>query len=340
MMQLPRPARPLRALVTLRLLRALALPLLLALCGGAMAQGAASYPNKPVKIIVGYGAGGTGDVTMRILAQKLTERMGQQFVIENRPGAGGVVASQLGAQSAPDGYTLIFIATGNFAMTPGLFKSLPFDPVKDFEMVSLAGNFGFALIVNSASKIGSVKDLVAQAKASPGKLNIGTVAVGTAQYLAAEYFKSAAGINAITVPFKTSGDVVSAVRAGDVDVGVETLAPVISHINSGAVRALAVTDPQRFPGLPNVPTVQEAGVPGYSVYGWNGLAAPAKTPRDIIDKLNREIQVALAAPDLQKKFLDLGIVPKGNTPEEMLALLKKDIALWRDVIEKAKLEKQ
>jgi len=314
--------------------------LLLCLAGAAHAQGAANYPNKPVRIIVGYGAGGTGDVTMRILAQKLSDRLGQPFVIENRPGAGGVVASQLVAQSAPDGYTLVFIATGNFAMTPGLFKSLPFDPVKDFEMISLAGNFGFALITKADSKIVSVKDLVAQARANPGKLNIGTVAVGTAQYLAAEYFKSAAGINAITVPFKTSGDVVAAVRAGEIDIGVETLAPVIAHINSGAVRALAVTDPQRFPALPNVPTVREAGVPGYSVSGWNGLAAPAKTPREIIDKLNREIQVALAAPDLQKKYVDLGIVPKGNTPEEMLALLKKDIALWREVIDKAKLEKQ
>jgi len=330
MLRLPRPAR---------LTRVLALSLL-CLAGAVHAQGAANYPNKPVKIIVGYGAGGTGDVTMRILAQKLADRLGQPFVIDNRPGAGGVVASQLGAQSAPDGYTLVFIATGNFAMTPGLFKSLPFDPVKDFEMISLAGNFGFALITRADSKIGSVKDLITQAKAAPGKINIGTVAVGTAQYLAAEYFKSAAGINAITVPFKTSGDVVAAVRAGEVDVGVETLAPVIAHINSGAVRALAVTDPQRFPALPNVPTVREASVPGYSVSGWNGLAAPAKTPREIIDKLNREIQVALAAPDLQKKYVDLGIVPKGNTPEEMLALLKKDIAMWREVIDRAKLEKQ
>jgi tripartite-type tricarboxylate transporter receptor subunit TctC len=324
-----------------RALRAFVTTLLLACAVPAFAQGAAAnYPNKPVKIIVGYGAGGTGDVTMRILAQKLSDRLGQQFVIENRPSAGGLVASQLVAQSAPDGYTLVFIATGNFAMTPGLFKSLPFDPVKDFEMISLAGNFGFALITRADSKITNVKDLITQARANPGKINIGTVAVGTAQYLAAEYFKSAAGINAITVPFKTSGDVVSAVRAGEIDVGVETLAPVIAHIQSGVVRALAVTDPQRFPALPNVPTVAEAGVPGYSVSGWNGLAAPAKTPREIIDKLNREIQQALAASDLQKKYVDLGIVPKGNTPEEMAALLKKDIALWKDVIEKAKLEKQ
>lgn len=323
-----------------RLLRALAAIGLTAACAGAWAQGAAGYPNKPVRIVIGYGAGGTGDVTMRLLAQKLTERTGQQFIVDNRPGAGGIVASQAVAQAAPDGYTLLFVATGNFTMTPGLFKSLPFDPVKDFEMVSLAGNFGFALIVSDKSKITSVKDFITRAKATPGKLNVATVVPGTAQYLAAEYFKSVAGVEATTVPFKTSGDVVSAVRGGDVDIGFETLAPILSHINSGTLKALAVTDPVRFPTLPNVPTVKEAGVPGYAVYAWNGVGAPAKTPRDIVDKLNAEIKAAVTSPDLQKKFLDMGIVPKSSTPEELSALLKKDIGLWTGVIEKAKIEKQ
>jgi len=304
------------------------------------AQGAASYPNKPVRIIIGYGAGGTGDVTMRLLAQKLTERMGQQFIVDNRPGAGGIVASQVAATSPADGYTLLFVATGNFTMTPGLFKSLPFDPVKDFQMVGLSGNFGFALIVGDKAPIKDVRDFVARCKAAPGKLNVATVAAGTAQYLAAEYFKSVAGISFTTVPFKTSGDVVAAVRAGDVDLGFETLAPILPFLPSGQLKALAVTDPVRFPTLPNVPTVKESGVPGYAVYAWNGIAVPAKTPRDIVDKLNAEIKAAVASPDLQKKMLDLGIVPRSTTPEELTALLKKDIALWTGVIEKAKIEKQ
>lgn len=304
------------------------------------AQTAAAYPNKPVRIIIGYGAGGTGDVTMRLLAQKLTERTGQQFIVDNRPGAGGIVASQVVATSPPDGYTLLFVATGNFTMTPGLFKSLPFDPVKDFEMVGLSGNFGFALIVGDKSPIKDVRDFVARCKAAPGKLNVSTVAAGTAQYLAAEYLKSVAGIDFTTVPFKTSGDNVAAVRAGDVDLGFETLAPILSFLPSGQLKALAVTDPVRFPTLPNVPTVKESGVPGYAVYAWNGIGAPAKTPRNIIDKLNAEIKAAVASPDLQKRMLDLGIVPKSTTPEEMSALLKKDIALWTGVIEKAKIEKQ
>ncbi|HEY4373074.1 MAG TPA: tripartite tricarboxylate transporter substrate binding protein [Burkholderiales bacterium] len=306
----------------------------------ARAQSAAGYPNKPVRIIIGYGAGGTGDVTMRILAQKLTERTGQQFIVDNRPGAGGIVASQVVAGSPPDGYTLLFVATGNFTMTPGLFKHLPFDPVKDFEMISLSGNFGFALIVGDKSPIKDVKDFIARCKAAPGKINVATVAAGTAQYLAAEYFKSVAGINFTTVPFKTSGDVVAAVRGGAVDLGFETLAPILSFLPSGQLRALAVTDPVRFPTLPNVPTVKESGVPGYAVYAWNGLGAPAKTPRDIVDKLNAEIKAAIAAPDMQKKMLDLGIVPKATTPEEMTALLKRDMALWAGVIDRAHIEKQ
>ena len=194
--------------------------------------------------------------------------------------------------------------------------------------------------MNGNSKINSVKDLIAEAKANPGKMNIGTVAVGTAQYLAAEWFKSMAGITATTVPFKTSGDVVAALRAGEIQIGVETIAPVIGSVKSGALKAIAVTENQRFPALPNVPTVAESGLTGYEVSGWNGLAAPARTPRDIIDKLNREIGAALADPELQKKFIDLGIVAKGNTPEQMQALLRKDIGLWREVVEKAKLEKQ
>lgn len=308
--------------------------------GLSRAQSAAGYPNKPVRILIGYGAGGTGDVTMRLLAQKLTERMGQQFIVDNRPGAGGIVASQVAATSPADGYTLLFVATGNFTMTPGLFKSLPFDPVKDFEMVGLSGNFGFALVVDDKSPIKDVKDFIARCKAAPGKLNVATTPPGTAQYLAAEYFKSVAGINFATVPFKTSGDVVASVRGGAVDIGFETLAPILPFLPNGQLKALAVTDPVRFPTLPNVPTVREAGVPGYAVYAWNGIGAPAKTPRDIIDKLNAEIKAAVASPDLQKKMLDMGIVPKSTTPEEMTALLKKDIALWTGVIEKAKIEKQ
>lgn len=313
---------------------------LVLVCSIVVPAFAQQYPNKPVKILVGYGAGGTGDITTRIIAQKLSERFGQQFVVDNRPGAGGIIASQLGAKANPDGYTLVFIATGNFAMTPSLFKSLPFDPVNDFETIAQIAYFAFAMVTNGDSPLHTVKDVIAQARASHGKMNIGTVAIGSAQYLAAELFKSAAGIEATTVPFKSSGDMITALRANSLQLGFETLAPLVPHVKSGALKALAVTTRQRFQELPAVPTMIEGGLAGYEVSAWNGLAAPAKTPRAIIDRLNQEINAAVALPDVQQKFLELGVVAKGGTPAQMHSLLVSDIAKWKDAIEKAKIEKQ
>lgn len=306
-----------------------------------LAQSSAeAYPNRPVKIMVGYGPGGTGDLTVRLVAQKLMEKTGQAFVVDNRPSAGGIVASQVAQQATPDGYTLNFIAAGNFAMTPSLFKSLPFDPVKDFEMVSLIGTFGFALAVDSKSTITDARGLIAQAKADPGKLFIGTISVGSAQFLAAEVFRSMAGIEATIVPYKTSADVVRALRAGDVQAIFETIAPVIPHAKAGTMRVLGVTEAQRFPSLPNVPTIAESGLPNYEIVGWNGIAVPARTPREVITKLNAEINAAVVQADIRQKFLDLGVIARGNTPEQMTALLKNDIAWWRDVIEKARIARQ
>jgi tripartite-type tricarboxylate transporter receptor subunit TctC len=321
-------------------LRAGAAVVALASIGAAAAQTAATYPNRPVKILVGYGPGGTGDLTVRLVAQKLSEKLGQQFIVENRPGAGGITASQAAMQSPADGYTINFIAAGNFAMTPALFKSLPFDPVKDFEVVSLIGTFGFALAVDANAKIKQTRDLIAQAKAKPGTLMIGTISIGSAQHLAAEVFKSMAGIDVTIVPYKTSADVVRGLRSGEVHAIFETIAPVVAHVKSGSVRLLGVTEAQRFAGLPDVPTIAESGVPNYAVAGWNGIAVPAKTPRDIIMKLNAEVNAAVAQADIKSKFIDLGVTAKGNTPEQMAALLKRDISWWREVIEKVGVTKQ
>jgi tripartite-type tricarboxylate transporter receptor subunit TctC len=312
----------------------------LALTTVVAAAQAGDYPARPVRILMGYAAGGTGDLTMRLVSQRLGERLGHSFVIENAPSAGGVVASQRAARATPDGYTLNFIATGNFAMTPSLFKSLPFDPQKDFEMVGRTGTFGFALVVSAASKVRTMADLIAEAKARPGALNIGTVAIGSAQYLSAELFKSMAGIEATTVPYKTSGDVVSALRAGDIDVAFETIAPIAAHVKAQTLRAIAFTEAERFPGFPDVPTVREGGLRNYEVSAWNGVAAPAGTPKAIIDKLNGEINKILAEPELQAKFIELGVTARGNTPAEMTALLARDIGQWREVVERARLEKQ
>jgi len=313
--------------------------LAVALCAGrAGAQAPDAWPTQPVRIMVGYGPGGTGDLTVRLVAQKLAERLGQPFVVDNRPGAGGIVASQTAQHAAPDGYTLNFIAAGNFAMTPSLFKSLPFDPVKDFDMVSLIGTFGFALAVD-AKGAGTTRDLIAAMKARPGRMTIGTIAVGSAQYLAAQVFRSKAQLDSEVVPYKTTADVVRALRAGEVDCVFETIAGVWPQARAGAVRILGVSEPRRFAGLPDVPTIDQ-DLPGFVVVGWNGLAAPARTPPAILRKLNTEINAVVAQPDIQQKFLALGVTAKGNTQAQMGELLRTDIAWWRDVIQQAGIEKQ
>ncbi len=305
----------------------------------AFAQSAGTYPTRPVRIIVGYGAGGTGDVSTRIVAQKLSERLGQQFIIENRPGAGGVVAAKALAAAPADGYTLLMVASG-VAVAAALFKSLPYDPVKDFDMISQMSDFGYVLAVGKNSNVQTVKDFVGAAKQNPGKLNIGTISVGSGQYLTAEYFKSTAGIDAVTVPFKGSPDVVAAVKSHNVDAAFETVTPLIGMIKSGDLRAVAVTSATRFPGLPNVPTVRESGYPGYEVSVWNGLAAPSGTPRAVVERLNREINVVLGMGDVQQKFLDLGIVARGSTPERLKELMATEITRWDKVITTSKIEKQ
>ncbi len=299
-----------------------------------------SYPDRPVKIVVGYGPGGTGDLTIRIIAQKLTQSLGQPFVVENRPGAGGIVASQMAQKARPDGYTLNFIAAGNFAMTPSLFKSLPFDPIKDFDMVSLIGTFGFALIVNSQSDMHTLHDVITRAKSKQKDFFIATVSVGSAQYLSAMVFKSMADVNVNIVPYKSSADVIRAVKAGDVDAAFETIAPIVPHVSSGDIRAVAVTEKERFSGLPKVPTLRESGLPDYAVSAWNGLAAPRGTPPQVIGKLNTAIKEAVSSPDTQQQFRQLGVTAKSNTPQQMAELLRTDTDWWRNVIEQAGIQKQ
>jgi tripartite-type tricarboxylate transporter receptor subunit TctC len=303
---------------------------------GAFAQ---NYPTKPVKIVVGFAPGGVADITVRIVAQKLSERLKQQFLVENRPSAGGIIAAEAVAKATPDGYTLLLISNGN-AVSVSLFKKLPYDPVKDFAPVSQIGYFGLAVVTNNDSKLKTVKDVIADAKANPGKLTVGTIGIGSTQHLSAELFKSLAGIDFTVVPFKGSSEVLTALKGGDIQLGFEILAPVMAQVKGGGLRAVAITTQSRFPGLPGVPTVIESGLPGYEVASWNGIAAPAKTPRPVIDSLNKEINAVLALPDVKQRFDELGVVPQGGTPEQLAALLAKEIAKWTDVVAKAKIEKQ
>jgi tripartite-type tricarboxylate transporter receptor subunit TctC len=310
--------------------------ILFATAGAAAAQ---AYPTRPAKIVVPFAAGGVADITARVLAQKMSDTMGQQVLVENRPSAGGIIASEAVAKAEPDGYTLLFITNGN-AVSATLFKSLPYDTVTDFAPVSTFGFFDLVVLVNAGSKIGSLRDLVQFAKASPGKLNIGTINIGSTQNLAAELFKSMAGIDAQVVPFKATPAVVTALRGNDVHAAFEILAPVLPQIKGGAVKPLAITSSKRFVGLPNVPTVAEAGVPGYQASSWNGVAAPARTPKAVVDKLNREIHAAVTSPDVKQRLQELGVDARASTPAELHDLLVSEIAKWGKVIERAKIEKQ
>jgi len=302
----------------------------------ALAQG---YPTRPVRLVVPFAAGGVADITARVVSQQMSSAMGQQVLVENRPSAGGIVASEAVAKAEPDGYTLLFLTNGN-AVSVSLFKSLPYDTVRDFAPVSTVGFFDLVLVVDFNSKIGSVRDLVAYSKDNPNKLNIATINPGSTQNLAAELFKSMSGIDAQVVPFKATPAVVTALKGGDVQAAFEILAPVMALIKGGALRALAVTSEKRFSGLPEVPTIAESGVPGYQASSWNAVAAPAKTPKPVLERLNREINAAVAAPEVRKRLGELGVDARAGTPEALHELLVSEIAKWKGVIERAKIEKQ
>lgn len=297
------------------------------------------YPQHPVKLLIPFAAGGVADITARVLAEDMSAAMRQQVIVENRPSAGGIVASEAVAKAEPDGYTLLFITNGN-AVSASLFKALPYDTVRDFAPVSTVGFFDLVLVVDSRSKIGSVKDLITAARGEPNKFNLGTINIGSTQNLAAELFKSMAGLDAQVVPFKATPAVIMALKGGDVQAAFEILAPVMPQIRAGALKALAVTSDTRFGGLPDVPTVAESGVPGYQASSWNGIAAPAKTPASVVERLNREVNAALARPDARRRLNELGVEARAGTPGALRALLVAEIAKWKLVIERARIPKQ
>ena len=302
----------------------------------ALAQ---TYPTKPVRIVLPFGPGGIADITTRTIAPKLSDGLGQQVVVENMPGAGGIRAAETVARAEPDGHTLLLLTNGN-AVSQALFKSLPYDPVNDFAMISTVGYFSMVIVTRPESSAKTLQEAIAMAKANPGKMNIGTITPGGTQHLAGELFRSTAGIDALVVPHKTTGEVIVAARNGNVDLAVDFIAPLLANIKSGALRALAVTAGKRFPGLPDVPTAIEAGVAGYDVASWNAMAAPAKTPRAVVDRLNAELRKAIAAPDVQKRFEELGVEGRTSTPEQLRDFFIAESKRWSRVVETAKIPKQ
>ena len=307
---------------------------LAASCGFAVAQ---AFPTKPITFYVAFAAGGAGDIVARAVARKMGESMGQPVVIENRPAP--MIAPVTVAKAKPDGYTMLMAGSGT-ALTQVLFKSVPYDLMGDFTHVSTLASFDLALLTGGQSSFNSVAEVLAYAKANPGKLNIGTVRVGSTQNLAAEMFKSMAGIDATIIPYKTTAEVISGLRSGDIHVALEILPPVLGQITGKVVKPLALTSTRRFPGLPDVPTLAESGVPGFEASSWNGMSVPTGTPRAVVDRLSQEAIKAMASPDVQKELQAVGMVARAGTPEQMTERMKNDMAKWKGVIEKANIPRQ
>jgi tripartite-type tricarboxylate transporter receptor subunit TctC len=295
------------------------------------------FPERPIMLLVPFAPGGIADLTARAVAESMSKTLGQPVVVENKPSAGSIVASQAVAAARPDGHTLLLISNGN-AVSVGLFRKLPYDTLKDFAPVTTLGFFDIGLFVAANSRFASLREAVAFARANPGKLNVGTIAVGSTQQLAAKLFETVAGIDALVVPYKGSPAVLTALRAGEIDLAFEIVGPMIPQVAAGAVRALAVSSGERNPALPDVPTVQQAGVAGYNVASWNGLAAPAGTPPAVIDALNKAAREAVATAAVRDRLGRLGMRLQAGTPAELQALLGSEVKRWGDVIRAAKIE--
>jgi tripartite-type tricarboxylate transporter receptor subunit TctC len=310
-----------------------------AIAAPSFAQSQNNYPNRPVSLIVPYAAGGVADVGMRILGDKLSSRLNQQFVIEDRPGAGGIVAAQAGAAAAPDGYTLLMTGN-NTAIAAALFKSLPYNILADFASVSTAAFFDLLIVTRAGSPLQSMQDVIQSARANPGKLNLGTITPGSTQNLAAELFTSTAGIKVAIVSFRSSPDMAGAVMRGDVDIAFEFYAALSGLLTDKKVTALASTGLKRTTYLPDVPTVIESGIKGYDVTSWNGISVPTGTPASVIATLNQAMKDVIPGPDVQSKSSEMGMAMHWSTPEEMTARMKADIAKWGAVIDNAGIPKR
>ncbi len=305
---------------------------------GARAQ--AAYPTRPITLIVPFAPGGIADLTARVVAEAMGRDLGQPIVVDNRPSAGNIVGSAAVAQAKPDGYTLLLLSNGN-AVSASLFRKLPYDTQHAFAPVSTLGFFDLVVLVNGSARYRTLAELLDETRKRPGKVTIATIAPGSTQNLAAELFKSTAKVDALIVPYKASPAVLGAVRTGEVDVAFEMLGPMLPQIKAGVVRALAVTSNARFPALADVPPVREtAGLGDYAVSSWNALAAPARTPQPVIDRLARAARAAIDAPAVRAKLEQLGVRPAAGTPAELQTLLANEIARWRAVIAAARIEQQ
>ena len=296
----------------------------------------APYPSHPIRIVVPFGPGGFADITVRLLGQKLTERTGAQVVIENRPGAGGIVAANSVISSPPDGYTL-FVFSSGIALSKSLLKTMPFDPVAAFAPISTMALFDLLLLVKDDSPIHSFKDALEAARRDPQKFNVGTINPGSTQNVTGELLRSATGIAMTIVPHRTSADVLTSLLRGDIQIGIDSYAALKSAIDAKNLRAIASSGSKRSPQQPDVPTMRELGLDA-AVDGWNSLVAPAGTPKEIIAFLNGELRAIINDTDFRTRMIELGGEPEACTPEELDARLKSDVAMWAGVVKKAGLQ--
>jgi tripartite-type tricarboxylate transporter receptor subunit TctC len=303
----------------------------------ACAQG--NYPTKAVRIVLPFAAGGVADITARIIAEKLGDRLGQRFYVENQAGAGGIAAARTVISSPPDGATLALLSNGT-AISVSLFKQLPFDPLRDFAPISSLGFFDFLFATGANSPFKTLGDFIAAAKAKPGALNVGTINVGSTQNLSAELFKTAAGIDFTIVPYRATPEIQVALLQGDIALVIDSYAAMKGNLADGKFRGLASSGPVRSASTPDIATLRESGVANYEAVSWNALFAPAGTPPEIVNTLNRALRDILADADVRRRLIELGIEAKASTPQEISARLKSDIDKWRDVIEKAGIQKQ
>ena len=314
-------------------LRRAAVAMLAALGCVAAHPACAQYPTKPIRVFLPFGPGGIGDITFRLVTNKITQRSGIQFAIDNRPGAGGIQSAMAGKSAAPDGYSLLQVGN-SYALSTSLFASLPYDVLKDFAPISTLAQFDVLLAAKSSGEIGTIQRLVEIDRANPGKLNFGTISAGSTQNFRRKYSKPSSAAKPTVVPYKTSPELVTALQRGDIDVSFDYLAAFAPAIAGNQIKIIASAGQTRSPLTPETPTVVESGWPGYVVTSWNGIAAPAGTPRAIIDKLNGEITAVLKLPEVQDQFRQLGMEAASSTPEEMADRLKTDVGRWRDVIGK------
>ncbi|GAA6121741.1 tripartite tricarboxylate transporter substrate binding protein [Acidovorax sp. FG27] len=293
---------------------------------------AQAFPTKPITIIVPFAAGGTTDILARVIAQGLTAELGQSVVVDNRAGAGGNIGGQAAARAPADGYTLFMGTVGTHAINAALYKKMPFDPVKDFAPLTRVANVPNLLVANPAQPFKTVQELIAYAKANPGKINFGSSGSGSSIHLSGELFKSMAKVDMQHVPYKGSAPAVTDLLGNQIAIMFDNMPSAIQHVRSGKLRAIAVTTAKRSPELPDVPTIAEAGVPGYEATSWFGMFAPAATPAPIVGQLNKALVKVLAQPDIKKKINEQGAETAGETPEQFAAFIQQEAVKWGKVV--------